>query len=48
MDFYAAFDKEKWEKRYKKFLKSVEKHGNVGNSGNKSDGKGVVLKHLNK
>jgi len=41
-----AFEKEKWEKWYQKFLKEVGKHGNVENSGNKSDGKGVVLKHL--
>ena len=45
-NYLAVFEKEKWEKWYQKFLKEVGKHGNVGNSNHKSDGKGVILKHL--
>jgi len=45
-NYMAVFEKEKWIETYKKFLKKVGKHRNVGNSNNESSGKGVILKHL--
>lgn len=44
MDFYAALDREKWFKEFKKILKRVKVHGNLNNKNN-TGGK-VILKHL--